>query len=603
MTCSSVAWLRRRMTAQGNDAGVVLIFVMLTMVMVTMFVTAGLAYALQSQEKSRGNQDYNAALAAAQAGVDDFISNLNRSDDYLQLSPFGDCANLAIKGAKAPMPNSCGWDASTPAGWKPVDAAKPTGAQFHYDVDPSTLFTNGSIDLKSTGRVNGESRTLQVAVARRGSTDFLYYSDHEDANPSYYAAGMSPDCYSYWYGPAPDAPATARTPRSGYSTASGCLEIRFVGGDVLDGPVHTNDTPWFEAVGGVKPEFKQGLQTAEPKCDTANAGDATTWGACDRTALSANYGTAPKYSPPLYLPNNSSEFDSYPGCHYLGETRVIFNDNGTMTVWSKNSTTLADACGGPSPMGVTRPVPNGQVIYVKADGGPVGECSSKEIDGTLPLGTRDGTNTQLSGYEYDTNMAKPHLHCGLGNVYVQGTLKGRVTVAAQGTVVVTGDIRLQGGVNGPDMMGLVAGNSVEVFHPVVGSWSCNPGNGSAKNTCTSYTYLGDTTRKEVAGWPVRIGTTDKGIAINASVQSLQGSYLVQSHGFGAYQGTMVVRGSLAQKWRGVVSSGSPPAAGSTGYLKDYRYDTRLKYSAPPYFPSFINSQWSPRATGEIAAQY
>ena len=42
--------------------------------------------------------------------------------------------------------------------------------------------------------------------------------------------------------------------------------------------------------------------------------------------------------------------------------------------------------------------------------------------------------------------------------------------------------------------------------------------------------------------------------------------------------------------------GSPP---STGYVKDYRYDKRLKFSSPPYFPQWTNAEWSANYTGEI----
>ncbi len=61
--------------------------------------------------------------------------------------------------------------------------------------------------------------------------------------------------------------------------------------------------------------------------------------------------------------------------------------------------------------------------------------------------------------------------CGLGNVYVEGVVKGRVTIAAQNNVIVTGDLSINSTTKGnsaigPDMVGLVAANSVVVYHPV-----------------------------------------------------------------------------------------------------------------------------------------
>ncbi len=37
-----------------------------------------------------------------------------------------------------------------------------------------------------------------------------------------------------------------------------------------------------------------------------------------------------------------------------------------------------------------------------------------------------------------------------------------------------------------------------------------------------------------------------------------------------------------------------------GYTKLYKYDTRLQYTRPPYFPTWSNSQWSLRYSGEIS---
>ena len=61
-------------------------------------------------------------------------------------------------------------------------------------------------------------------------------------------------------------------------------------------------------------------------------------------------------------------------------------------------------------------------------------------------------------------------------------------------------------------------------------------------------------------------------------------------------GTLLVNGSIAQRWRGIVGQNS--GGTQNGYTKLYQYDTRLQYSAPPYFPRWANSQWSLRYSGE-----
>jgi hypothetical protein len=588
-----------RVKRGGDDTGLVLMVVICTMLLVTAFVTAGLTYASATERLSRGDQDYNGAMAAAQAGVEDFIAQLNRNDNYARQNPFTDCANIAVQGPKAPQPNSCGWTSATAPGWRPVDPGRANGAEFHYDIDASDLGARGTIDVRSTGRVNGQTRTLQVAVGRGGSTDFLYYTDHEDGDPEnkvMYPSGMHADCYSYWWGPAPDAPSGAKAPRSSLSSSRGCQEITFIGGDVFDGKVHTNDTPLLTNSGATRVEFKEGLQTADPKCKASLRTDPDTWKNCDRTGIGANYGSSwPQYASPLYLEDNSAKFKTYPGCQYTGATRIKFNSGGTMTVWSLETLTAPASCGGDKPWNKTVAVPNDQVVYVKS-GSSKRPCASQEIDGVLPLGTRTGADTQMS-YTYDENMNLDDQYCGQGNAYVEGTVQGRVTVAAENSIVLTEDVKVTS-LNGTDMLGLVAGNSVEVFQPVVSTYECakegTRGSGRNKVTyCQGYKAPTSPSFPHAAAM--------KNLQVHASIQALQHSFFVQSYNRGGAMGNLTVIGSIAQKWRGAVGQGT--GASMRGYLKDYRYDRRLKFSSPPYFPQFINAVWSGRTTGEIPAQY
>jgi hypothetical protein len=589
--------LLNRVTAHGSaDAGVVMILVVMTMVLATAFVTAGLAYSAQSQRFSRHDQDWNAALAAAQAGVEDYIAHLNRNDNYARQVTFADCANVAIQGPKAPSTNTCSWTSSTPVGWQPVNPGQPGGPAFHYDVDPSDLDRSGTVQVTSTGRVNGVRRTLQSSVGRGGSTDFLYYTDHEDADPDNqvsYPSAMPANCYLYWWGRSKDTPKSVTAAQRKGNNA-GCREITFIGGDVFDGKVHTNDTPLYSPGGnGALPTFLQGVETSDPACKAAVRTNSSTWTACDRNGTGAQFGTNfPVYAEALDLADNSEAFSGYPGCQYSGATRIKFNSDGTMTVWSKETSPGTSACGGSAPFGKTVPVPNDMVIYAKA--APTQRvCKAGEIDGTLPLGTYDGTNKQAS-YTQDANTAYTDQHCGRGNMFIEGTLKGRVTVAAQNSIVITNDMLLAGGLTGSDLLGLVASNSVEIYHPVLNKYDCVTAKKSTSCAGTTYTYgppTSTTYPRDVAG---------KGFKVYASIQTLQHSFFVQSydqHAMGL--GKLTVVGSIAQKWRGAVGTGD----GTTGYFKDYSYDKRLKYSSPPYFPQFINAVWSSRAVGEVQAAY
>ncbi len=592
-------WTRHR---SGDDEGFALLLVVACMLIGSMFAFAALSYALSTQRFSRTNQNWNGALAAAQAGVDDYVAFLNRNDNYAR-TPV-DCTNIAIKGPNTGT-NACGYTSATPAAWKSIDPANLGAGQFHYDIDPSKLESDGIVQVTSTGRVGTTTRSLQVGVGRGGSTDFLYYTDHEDADPNnaqVYPSGMNPDCAQYWW-----------NGRKADSSGANCVEITFIGGDVLDGPVHTNDTPLLtNDSSGVKPKFALGLETSDPKCKAAIAGTPGTYANCDRNGKSADYASSwPMWAATKDLPDNSDQFKNYPGCQYSGATRIKFQPDGTMRVWSKESTTplTSASCGSianlSSTAGAVVAVPTDQVIYVRGSTAGTHQCASGEIGDGLPLGTNTTLN-QKRTYTYDLNMTLATQFCGQGNAYVEGVLKGRVTLATSNSITATGDLVLANGIAGTDMLGLVAANSVEVFHPWVDTWDCSSSCTKSSNWDWDDNPSEPTTPK---AWPTRYNDVDNGnvpfpaagIQISGSIQTLQHSFLVQTYSKGSARGKLYVRGSIAQEWRGIVGTGS----GSTmkGYLKDYRYDKRLRFASPPYFPQWADAKWSGNYTGEVSPQY
>lgn len=609
--------MRRIQGRLRDDAGIALIMVIGWTLVLGTLVTAGIAYAIQSNTDSRRSQDWNAALSAAQSGIEDYVARLNRNDNYGRT---WDCANTAMQGPKA-TGNTCGWTTATATGWLPVVADAPNGPSFHYDVDASSLDKSGTIMVVATGRSGKVTRTIDAAIGRGGSTDFLYYTDFEDADPSNQTVyGNNPGggvvaCGSTGAASALYAWQTASSRNDG---SSPCTEITFASGDVLNGRVHFNDLPLSQ--NGA--QFVNGFETSAPTCQTATGPNYT--GCLRYNSGIPVYGTPaqgatpavvvpPVYSPTLYLDDTSAKFSTYPGCHYYGATRIKFGQDGNgnaalgqMTVWSKDSAgqSTGTGCGtftAANGYKQTVNIPTDQVIYDSA-GSAVHQCLSGEIDGTLPLGTYTGAANTT--YTYDLTMLNNDQFCGQGNLYIEGTIKGRVSIAAENSIVVTGDLLLSSGVAGTDIAGLVAGNSVEVFHPWVDTYKCTT---TTKNGKTTTTCAWNNSPAEVAGWPKRYNdpaagnakNPTNGIQIAASIQTLQHSFWVQQYNKGTAQGTLLVLGSIAQRWRGIVGTGT----GTTGYVKSYQYDTRLKWSSPPYFPQWTNAKWGPRHTGETTPAY
>lgn len=613
--------LRRiRGADRPDDRGAAIVIVVGSMMILTMLALTGLAYSISSTRFSRYSQDYAAAMAAAQSGVDDFISRLDRDPSYGMTV---DCDNEAWRGPVTAT-NTCGWAEGTATGWLPVQPGADVDdeAAFHYSVDASRKVTQGSVLLTVTGRMNGVYRTIETTVGMGGSTDYVYYTDFESADPS------NTQAYS------PNGATKTACGSGGYSNAkywydgrssADCKEITFIANDYLDGAVFSND-----AVLSSGATFAKGFETALPSC--ANAGSSTnSWNQnCLRSGSTANFnGTKPVYAQPKYLVDNSAAFATNPGCHYFGATRVIFNSNGTMTVWNKKSVNglqapvsiapedgTAPNCGTldalDSTAGATLAVPTEMVIYAANSGTANRQCYAGEIGGPdesrrLPLGTyaaEHSVDPSVAGtsYTFDTNMTEPGKFCGQGNLYAEGVLDGRLTISAQQSVIVTGDLILAGGQSGDDLLGLVATNSVEVFHPRVATVTseryCT--GTDRRGNCNGYAvrWRAPTGESDVTGWPYRYTTTPaKGVMITGSIQTLQHSFLVQKYDKGANAGTLQVYGSIAQRWRGIVGQGS--GGSMTGYAKLYQYDSRLQYTRPPYFPTWANSEWTLRYSGEI----
>ncbi len=662
--------------AQG-DEGVAMIMVIGTMVVMSVLVGVALTIATNYAPMARKDQDWNGALAAAQAGVDDYIARLNQSDLYWAAV---DCTNEALQGPKT-GPNSCGWTASTPAGWQQVRGGVAGSGQFHYDVDPSKYNLEGFVNLTSTGKVNGVTRTIQVRVSKGGPTKYLYYTDYEDADPANkvpYPSGAKKECGGssdpsdwkyFWQG------------------RSGCSEITFIGGDVLDGLAHFNDSPLMTARSGQRPKFLQGYEVADPACkdngrpDGSGNGRSVGKGKCwrstsDTTPYVGAFGAV--QGKLLYLEDSSAKFVNYPGCFYTGDTRIRFKSDGTMDVWTTKppalgpDTPAGTSCGAKSSTDAqgrpttksTVPVPDGMVIYAKNSGTTKACVPGQVVNGTssdstnndvIPTGSGDTTTgvTDISYFDPDSvssTMSRSYSRnknnqswtsgtlsgptesssgddhpstydCGSGNIYIEGTVKGRVTIAAQNNIIVTNDMLLAStaagsAASGTDMVGLVASNSVVVYHPVSrgsststssnnskcpSDWSSTPSTSSSNGTSLSCTW---TTKTTFNGNYYNIAfpgqTNGSGTRwMYVSMQTLAHSFTVQRYDKGTNLGELSVRGSIAQKWRGAVGTGS----NTTGYLKDYKYDQRLKFAAPPYFPAWTNAVWAAATTGELQPQY
>lgn len=655
----------RRRIRWDDDSGMALIMTIGFILTMSVIVAAATAYAVNVVPHTQHGIAYTRSLAAAQAGIDHYLGHLNQDRNYFQTV---DCDNLALKGPN-PDPglsnNACGYDEQTPYGWIPMSTADPSNGEFHYDVD-TTDMDQYTIWIASTGRADGTTRTLQAKISIAGSQRFLYVTDFEDADPENQVAysttgGGKTHCGSqgitlakYWWSAEPNS----------RNNGNYCVEIQFITSDVLDGPVHFNDMPLING----NTQFRQGFTTYSPNCPkTPVTTRSAALDKCFRGSGSPSLSSkGARWGNFNALPDTTGDLINKPGCQYTGDTRIRFKADGTMDVWNTMSagTTLGTAgnpqvvdappdCGNAAAFVPTAgqkypggkqnvPVPDGMVIFVKGSSAASAPCvPGQVVNGTtsgsvtndqIPLGsgnanvgvsdiayrpptwrkTRSGNSWPSSPTGSGTYPSKND--CGGGNVYIEGTVKGAVTIAAENNVYVTGDLLLEGVVAGDNpsrensnIVGLVAQNSVVVYHPVgVSSWNVTrSGSGfSCPSTPTSSGPTSGGRNGNYCDWSPNgyqnlsypSATSSSGSRwIYASIQTLAHSFWVASYHEGSPTGYLRVRGSIAQRWRGIVGQGSI----DNGYIKDYKYDQRLQTTSPPYFPPWANGEWAAETTGEI----
>ncbi len=586
----------QRFTARrGDDEGYTMVAVLLAFLLVSGLALASMGYALNTVTQSRRGQDFRAALAAAQAGVQDYVSRLNTCDTYWDV-PCGDSTpNLAL------------------TGWATVPGTTGTNtAQYTQKVlsNPLSTVTPGAVRLQVTGRVNGVKRTIVADLTKTAFLKFLYYSNYETFSPvstaqlsflgnrsftvssngnigsiipfaakkstSYTLLRPTSDqvrrgCEMYYYDGRATFPRTVQWSESGTKTAevwfsasdtppSGirgggsdtyyfdCLTINFSGSDVINGPLHSNDTLTLNGNVNFKGPTTTSWATTGQVRNPPNP--AKLWVNNAYTPLT----NLPKYSPRLEMPPTNLNIRRLAdaslggtGCLYTGPTTIEFLSSGKLKVKSPYTKVTNSGCigGSPSTASVVNGPANG-VIYVQdvpastSDPNYRAACGSAEPVSEYTTGTGD---------TYD---------CMRGDVFVKGTVKGKYTVASAHDVIVVGNTVYDGGLSSTNVLGLVGQNNVEVYHP-----------------STESTKLVN-------------------VRIDAAIASVANSFTVQNYNTGSTNlGNLTVNGVIVQKFRGPVGT-----SGGTGYDKDYNYDTRLTALPPPSFLELQNDAWSSTSFSE-----
>lgn len=569
---------RLRATTRPDDEGIALVLVISIGAVLTIMMTAAIAYGLGAFRKADSDASWSSAMAAAYAGIEEYQSRLANDPTYLQ---YGNSASRFTNGAEnesgeasiVSLPTGTAENRAFGVGaagtWADVPGSDGE-ASYRYEIDNSQYYETGTLYLRSTGRVGDETRTIVADLRQQGFIDFLYFTDYEIQDPV--MSGDAASCVRYAYA----------------GRGTGCSEIAFGSNDVVDGPAHSNDR-----IRICEARFKGALTTSYNPTSGLRYNP--------RNSLNTSCGGqifdlagSPAYSPVIGMPQTNSQLKRevrsdlstevpLPGCLYTGPTSIQLNASGTITVrspWTRATRVTGDpatsgsqpaACGTIAGLrsagGATFTPPANNVIYVQnvptvssdpnftASGSmPFSGFACNGLSGSTRVGG-SSSNGYGNGIGYPTTNERmtrnDAYECRNGDAFVQGTLDGQLTIAAENYIYVTGNIVYEDA--NEDMLGLIGTDAIWIWNPV------NSSNNSV---------LGGTNRR-----------------VDGAMLSVAHTMQVQNYDRGGNRGTLTVNGAIAQKFRGIVRSGT------NGYAKNYLYDERLRYTAPPKFLSPVTTTY------------
>jgi hypothetical protein len=192
------------------------------------------------------------------------------------------------------------------------------------------------------------------------------------------------------------------------------------------------------------------------------------------------------------------------------------------------------------------------------------------------------TGSSYKGYPSEfayTGSAYYGSSCAAGDLYVQGSYTGMLTLASEDNIYVTRNLLTSEQVSGTSTgeplstststMGLVSENFVFLYRPL-----------SASNT-----WADDWSSNNASN-----------LKVNAGILAVNQCWAVQRDFTSGSSGYIYVWGSIAQKYRCPVGQAIQGISG--GYSKQYRYDTRFANQTPPYMIDLSQEPWLRNHIGE-----
>jgi hypothetical protein len=422
----SVSRVRARLSSESGFT----MLIALGVLAVTALLAAAVFVAVQGDvHNTQHDLDQKRAYAAASAGVNSFLYQLNQNPSY-----WGTCPNDNL--AQTPVPGS-----STGALYAYQPIYNPGFSASNCSADPTSAMISGpgTLNMEFGGYSGNASLNQQVgraivATFRKDSPfDFVWYTVYEALDPSingftgcnvWYRQGRQANCNIVW-----------------------------VSGDVINGPMYTQDQYLINP--GASPTFGRGpadkIESAAPGTSAANICSGNNCG-------SANIvGKAVPNAGIISLPPTNAQLltdATNHGTVFSGTTTITLNGTSA-TVVNCPSNVATDPCTTSTVNATSTPI-----IYVQN----AASCSPPQY---TPFGST-----------YPTNSSGNYYGCS-GDVYVSGNYTGPLTIASANNIIVDGNITTNTGQTGNTaVLGLVANEFIRVMHGVTAR-------GSAFQQCSS----------------------------------------------------------------------------------------------------------------------
>jgi Tfp pilus assembly protein PilX len=538
-----------------GERGISMFLVVVAMFLTSMFVVAGFAAAGSDFKTSADSKSRKGAYAAAEAGLAYYVKQLRTNPDFWAQC---DAANAPNSAEASPINQQ--YDSGVDnRKWRKLPSIS---AEYTIELLHTAKFkecdrtkqeslvdtSNGTFKVRVTGReykgaTKGAKRSLIATFKRSGFLKFVYFTDQENRDPqadtnATRRTEQQRDCVN--------RKRTARRDKD-------CVEIQFADGDAINGPLHTNDESLL--VCG-SPRFgREKLQDGTPGMTdsievSGVAPGYVSNGGCTMTPkIFTPTGKFSVLTETMDMPESNQELVSVAtagGTVYSGKTIIHLRNN------------VMDVTNYATGSAVTRTDvswPGNGVLYVTNNG---------SCNGEIPTDA-----------DYDEGN-------GCGNVYVSGAYSSSLTIAAANDVIVrptigatltgrSSNANLTQNTGSDAVLGLIANNFVRVGHKV------NRG-----SPCSNFNSTNEPTVRDVR--------------IDAAMMSLLHSFTVDNYDCGL-SGTLTVNGAIVQRFRGAVGTVNGGTI-STGYVKNYWYDDRLRYRSPPYFLNPLKSKWEVIQTQE-----